>query len=31
MDYEGDVEAFLNALWSGSYHESLSKIEKESK
>ena len=24
-------EAFLDALWSGAYHESLSKIEKEKK
>lgn len=32
-DFNPEVakEAFLSALWSGAYHESLSKTEKESK
>ena len=32
-DFDPEIakDAFLDALWSGAYHESLSKIEKESK
>lgn len=32
-DFDPEIakEAFLDALWSGAYHESLGKIEKENK
>ena len=32
-DFDPEIakEAFLDALWSGAYHESLSKIDKENK
>lgn len=32
-DFDPEIakEAFLDALWSGTHHESLSKIEKENK